>query len=92
MPKTRHFAPRVCTGNGLPICIVGSHDISVEEANARLIAAAPELLTALEYMFELNQTLSLQFEDDILSQSEITKMEHARAAIAKAQGQEEPYK
>jgi hypothetical protein len=48
-------------------------------ANARLIAAAPDLLAALEDM--LNLTLD---EDDIAVSSRIAK---ARAAIAKAKGE-----
>ena len=48
-------------------------------ANARLIAAAPDLLAALEDM--LNLTLD---EDDIAVSSRIAK---ARAAIAKAIGE-----
>ena len=49
------------------------------QVNARLIAAAPDLLAALEDM--LNLTLD---EDDIAVSSRIAK---ARAAIAKAKGE-----
>jgi len=58
----------------------GDENDSVEGlANARLIAAAPDLLAALEDM--LNLTLD---EDDIAVSSRIAK---ARAAIAKAKGE-----
>lgn len=50
------------------------------EANARLIAAAPDLLEALEYMIE--EATSGQFSNP--SEEEIQK---ARAAIAKAKGE-----
>lgn len=56
----------------------GNRDEAEQIANARLIAAAPDLLAALEDM--LNLTLD---EDDIAVSSRITK---ARAAIAKAKG------
>jgi ABC-type hemin transport system substrate-binding protein len=55
--------------------------MAVREANARLIAAAPDLLVALEDM--LNLTLD---EDDIAVSSRITK---ARAAINKSRGNPE---
>ena len=53
--------------------------MAVRKANAHLIAAAPDLLAALEDM--LNLTLD---EDDIAVSSRIAK---ARAAIAKAKGE-----
>lgn len=46
-------------------------------ANASLIAAAPELLAALEYMIEVCPAIDPQGED---------AHERARAAIAKAKG------
>jgi hypothetical protein len=52
--------------------------MAVREANARLIAAAPDLFAALEDM--LNLTLD---EDDIAVSSRIVK---ARAAITKSRG------
>jgi hypothetical protein len=62
------------------VAMIECDDNTVDEqtvmANARLIAAAPDLLAALEDM--LNLTLD---EDDIAVSSRITK---ARAAIAKA--------
>ena len=65
------------------VCMVECDDDTVSEhdvmTNARLIAAAPDLLAALEDM--LNLTLD---EDDIAVSSRITK---ARAAIAKAIGE-----
>lgn len=65
------------------VCMVDCDDETVSEqdlaANARLIAAAPDLLAALEDM--LNLTLD---EDDIAVSSRIIK---ARAAIAKAKGE-----
>ena len=48
------------------------------EANARLIAAAPDLLDALRYVL------------DCIERNEISDMQPARAAIAKAEGREMP--
>jgi hypothetical protein len=51
------------------------------EANAHLIAAAPELLRALELI--VNSDMAMREEDE----GEIsTELSHARAAIAKAEG------
>ena len=65
------------------VCMIDCDDETVSEsdheANARLIAAAPDMLAALEDM--LNLTLD---EDDIAVSSRIAK---ARAAIAKTKGE-----
>ena len=50
---------------------------SVHEANARLIAAAPELLEALK---------ELMVAADRVSAEPVTRLGKARAAIAKAEG------
>ncbi|MGS6394294.1 hypothetical protein ACVG01_17090 [Pseudomonas aeruginosa] len=57
-----------------------------DEANARLIAAAPELLEALQGMIEV---YGGQYNDDCLpkSSTELELIQQARAAIAKATGQ-----
>ncbi len=54
-----------------------------QEANARLMAAAPELLEALQGMIEV---YGGQYNDDCLSKSstELELIQQARAAIAKA--------
>ena len=61
---------------GLPFVACKHHD---QIANARLIAAAPDLLQALIYAVDLIETVS-PFEGDTLR--------NARAAIAKATGGE----
>lgn len=53
-------------------------DIEQEEANARLMAAAPELLEALENLLRYLETDDMRDLD----------MNKARAAIAKATGEE----
>ena len=54
------------------------HGGGVRDANARLIAAAPELLEALRGLVETSETRDrLAIEDALI---------HARAAIAKAEG------
>lgn len=92
MTDTTHTqGPWLCSGTSVSnpqanrpnaiICDVsgwGNRDEAEQIANARLIAAAPDLLAALEDM--LNLTLD---EDDIAVSSRITK---ARAAINKAKG------
>lgn len=60
-------------------------DPEVNEANARLIAAAPELLTALEGMIEVYGGSN---DVDGLPKHvvELDLIQEARAAIAKAKG------
>lgn len=76
-------APQVDEGGGLPrrVCDmrvpVGMGGFSEGKANARLIAAAPELLAALEL-------ITVSFESHFPHGIEIAT---ARAAIAKAKGQ-----
>lgn len=66
------------------VCMIDCDDETVSEqdlaANARLIAAAPDLLAALEAL--LDDALALGLADSHLSGSAI----EARAAIAKAEG------
>jgi len=57
----------------------------IEEANARLIAAAPDLLEALKWLvYECNTNFI--FADDV-DGPEYAALEAARTAIAKAKGQ-----
>lgn len=58
------------------VCTVAGHGVSKEEndANARLIAAAPELLEALEGVLRVADRKTVEFDA-------------ARAAIAKARGE-----
>lgn len=58
----------------LPFASCKHHD---QEANARLIAAAPELLEALQRVCSHGERTSAQIDAD---------WDHARAAIAKATG------
>lgn len=53
----------------------------VKKANARLIAAAPDLLEALEYM------LNCQYDYDPRRQADCDMCAKARAAISKARGE-----
>lgn len=55
-----------------------------QSANARLIAAAPELLAALEGM---DEELSLWGEDTLETMNLTARSEAIRAAIAKAKGE-----
>lgn len=65
-------------GGVLARCVTAQHGVEQEEANARLIAAAPELLAALDYM--LANAEAQGWSEFMCGQ--------ARAAIAKARGQE----
>lgn len=57
-------------------------------SNACLIAAAPELLEALEGMFEDFITIhEMQNKPDYIAKAVAERKEKARAAIAKARGQ-----
>ena len=67
------------------LCDVGPIDI-VSSANARLIAAAPELLAALKALLQLDES-----DERIRGESMRRKpaQDTARAAIAKAEGAQE---
>ena len=59
-------------------------DSTEKEANARLIAAAPDLLAELIKATDLLDSVSRSFTDDVYS----GPVAHFRAAIARAQGKE----
>jgi len=67
-------------------------DISEAEANARLIASAPDLLDALEYIYNANRPTSYAYMPELheltSAQFDALIVEKARAAIAKARGEE----
>lgn len=78
---TWHFFAKVC------VRIKGeSKDDETGLANARLIAAAPELLEALEYIYVLLQD---DYDGDALKRLTAELSDTARAAIAKATGETE---
>lgn len=64
-------------GFRLPLCSNTAADLSEAEANARLIAAAPDLLAALERLLA---------SGDVRDAGEAGALKQARAAIAKATG------
>lgn len=64
-------------GTGIVVCKMRDRGWSTDAANARLIAAAPDLLNMLQRM--LDET------GDGTSQPCLLTLEQARAAIAKAQ-------
>jgi hypothetical protein len=81
-------------GNGYVWAVKGeSHGSYIQnpghansEANARLMAAAPEMLKALEELLDL--TALMPNSDDAVNDPELEPaLERARAAIAKAQGE-----
>lgn len=60
----------------------GSRSISTEQANAALIASAPELLAALEFLLEEMPSPNGDFGHDSLTDA----INRALSAIAKAKG------
>ncbi|MEW6163615.1 MAG: hypothetical protein AB1642_00990 [Pseudomonadota bacterium] len=72
------LAEQAGVGNGPFIC-----NASTQE-NARLIAAAPELLSALR----IAEDFMSGFEDDEVQEGMVTKLAGIRAAITKATGEE----
>ncbi len=68
-------------GKGL-VHLPGIEPMEVMDANARLIAAAPEMYEALEAM------VGIEDDDEYMSQLEVNaRLEAARAALAKARGE-----
>jgi hypothetical protein len=66
-----------------------AEDQEVLRANARLIAAAPDLLTALELMLDKDAAMTERFGDRWpLDLAPVHAVNAARAAIAKARGAE----
>lgn len=64
------------------------NDDAEAEANARLIAAAPELLEALEGMFEDFISIpEMRDKPEYIAKVVAERKEKARAAIAKAKGE-----
>jgi hypothetical protein len=76
-------------GGGKRICMIDCDDDTVSDydhiANACLIAAAPDLLAALEYLLQQTIEADLQY-DTPLSEGEQEAEAMARAAINKAKG------
>ena len=67
-----------------PIAGVAASDN--QEANARLIAAAPDMLAALRYVYEYYAPMTI-FDDETGDSGHDEAMGIVRAAIAKARGQ-----
>jgi|SRR5690606_8596504 len=85
--------PRLIVENdlGLPVCAMSLRgvqgDINKMEANARLIAAAPELLVALEQLVsDYERGIHVEFGGSPWLKEKLEELDYARAAIAKATG------
>ncbi|EOZ4779694.1 hypothetical protein ACSQPN_006131 [Pseudomonas aeruginosa] len=74
---------QITTEDGDIVIASYNRQIPEGEANAKLLAAAPELIEALQGMLEV---YGGQYNDDCLpkSSSELDLIQQARAAIAKA--------
>ena len=66
---------------------VGGFDATKQEANAHLIAAAPELLEALKEIVDVVAVCSSDEGKTTYEVCQTTDFSDARAAIAKAEGQ-----
>lgn len=78
-------AKHICTVNNLPPHVLANRDPVTAEANARLIAAAPDLLAALK-LIDSHLTRCINFSDinrELQERLEAQQV-NARAAIAKA--------
>lgn len=76
--------PMVQDANGGSICAVWDTGCAAtQEANARLIAAAPDLLNMLQRVMD-----EYLMRDPTAGHVALLTLEHARAAIAKAKGAE----
>ncbi len=77
-------------GDGKTLCLVLGKGIGKEKAtaNAKLMAAAPELLDALIKIVEMNQQYAIDKYGDVKKAEEMACVRTARAAINKALGRE----
>lgn len=84
--RTNPFAIYSPRRPGAVACVPSRTSVPLDEqdANARLIAAAPELLAALKGM---DEELSLWGADTIETMNLTARLDAIRAAIAKAKGE-----
>ncbi|MEM8220212.1 hypothetical protein Q4R35_13370 [Morganella morganii] len=77
-------------GDGKTLCLVLGKGIGKEKAtaNAKLMAAAPEMLDALIKIVEMNQQYAIDKYGDVRKAEEMACVRTARAAINKALGRE----
>lgn len=75
---------RLTIGKGA-VAHIPRSTVNPMEANARLIAAAPELLEALKAMIDAERV----YESGVRSSEELAALEKAHAAITKATGRED---
>lgn len=68
-------------------CMSGNRHTDEERANAHLIAAAPELLAALELVLKANDDFEEAYMFGISGEEKLKMMERAREACIKAEEQ-----
>jgi hypothetical protein len=76
--------PHIVEANGTQIAIMSGWRSDVTEANARLIAAAPELLKELRHLVRLLEPAE---KDGAIDVPGLATLNAARAAIRKAAGE-----
>jgi hypothetical protein len=90
MDAMQKHAPKTCTGTTSKTCHCGA-TLEVKPADARLIAAAPDLLAALVSLENFVSSLCKSSEEDQVKWlgrewAEENRLHFARAALAKATG------
>ncbi|HEI8864299.1 hypothetical protein [Morganella morganii] len=77
-------------GDGKTLCLILGKGIGKEKAtaNAKLMAAAPEMLDALIKIVGMNQQYAIDKYGDVRKAEEMACVRTARAAINKALGRE----
>jgi hypothetical protein len=90
MPGTS--APRICVDGdkGWPIVVVISgHNDKAIKANERLIAAAPELLTTIEFLVDQLEThIRSEYEGTRFLKGMLADLKPAKDLIAKVKGKD----
>lgn len=76
-------AKHICTVNNLPSHILASRDPATAEANARLIAAAPDMLEAMQIALDM---LIDSWGDEQIAAGDDQVANILKRAIAKAMG------
>lgn len=88
----RMTAAKVMAGNGRAICLIENRKLhegfQESSANARLIAAAPDLLAALQAVWKFFEPVYVSaMADDTERTAQDELIDTVRAAIAKATGE-----
>lgn len=78
---------RVVIGDGIRLAVVHTDGRPEAEANARLIASAPDLAEALDQLLDLYVSLAVSGDAGSWDAEKEAEVKDARAALAKARGE-----